>query len=115
MSTTSRAGKSPSGDRTGIVAHFRPPASAHKKSRKCYGLKSTGPRTRTESHNGLPSNDLGESPDSVGIDSGTVADEITDLAALLDELPDSDRTELLASIHTLIKFYQATVNGPKKY
>ena len=62
----------------------------------------------------LDGNDLREMGENGYAESYVIPDEIDDLAALLAELPDSDRTELLVSIRTLIKLYRATVNGPKK-
>ena len=40
--------------------------------------------------------------------------EVENLAALLAELPDDDRAELLASVRTLIKFYRAGVTAESK-
>jgi hypothetical protein len=42
-----------------------------------------------------------------GAKSDVISDEIADLTALLAELPDDDRAELLGSIRTLVRFYRA--------
>jgi integrase len=55
----------------------------------------------------IPGKGLGQVGISSAARGAALNDEITDLAALLAELPDSDRAELLGSIRTLVRFYRA--------
>jgi hypothetical protein len=61
--------------------------------------------TRTESRNVLLGNDLGESQCQVGAESGTIADEVSEIIKILLLLGDENRTLMLDELRELINRY----------